>query len=45
MVQEEFGYVAKRRREVLFDRVAKDPLTSERLQERAQRYLLGSSKP
>ena len=45
MVQEEFVYVAKRRREVLLDRVAKDPLTSERLQDRAGRYLLGSSKP
>ena len=44
IVREEFGYVAERRGEVLFEKVAKDPLTSKRLQERAQRYLLSSSR-
>lgn len=44
IVREEFGYVANRRGEVLFEKVAKDPLTSHRLQERAQRYLLSSSR-
>jgi len=44
IVREEFGYVADRRGEVLFEKVAKDPLTSKRLQERAQRYLLSSTR-
>nr|WP_241728862.1 AIPR family protein [Nocardioides zeae] len=44
LVREEFAYVAERRGEVLFERVAKDALTSKRLQERAQRYLLGSAR-
>lgn len=44
IVREEFGQVARIRGEVLFDRVAKDPLTSRRLQERVQRYLLGTSR-
>lgn len=44
MVREEFVYVADRRGEVLFEKVAKDPLTSRRLQERAQRYLLSSAR-
>lgn len=42
IVREEFAYVAERRGEVLFEKVAKDPLTSQRLQERAQRYLLST---
>ena len=44
MVREEFEYVATTRGEVLLDRVAKDPATSRRLQERGRRYLLSSSK-
>lgn len=44
LVREEFAYVADRRGEVLFERVAKDPMTSSRLQERAQRYLLSSAR-
>ncbi|MFG1909436.1 AIPR family protein [Kribbella sp. NPDC048928] len=44
LVQEEFKYVAGRRGEVLLEKVAKDPMTSERLRERAQRYLLSSPR-
>ena len=44
IVREEFGHVARSRGEVLLDRVAKDPQTSKRLQERAQRYLHGTAK-
>lgn len=44
IVREEFVDVAGRRGEVLFEKVAKDPLTSKRLQERAERYLLSTSR-
>ncbi|WP_369815234.1 AIPR family protein [Aeromicrobium sp. Leaf289] len=44
LVREEFRYVAERKGEVLFERVAKDPFTSKRLQDRAQRFLLTSPR-
>lgn len=44
LVREEFEYVARARGEVLLDRVAKEPVTSSRLQDRGRRYLLSSAK-
>ncbi|WP_019145437.1 AIPR family protein [Aeromicrobium massiliense] len=44
IVREEFAYVQQRTGAVLLDRVAKDPLTSKRLQDRAQRFLRTSPR-
>jgi hypothetical protein len=44
MVREEFAEGARRRREVLFDRVAKDGNVTEQLLLRARNYLLSSSR-
>jgi hypothetical protein len=44
LVREEFEYVARTRKEVLLDRVAKDPSTSKRLQDRGRRYLLSTER-
>lgn len=44
MVREEFADGARRRREVLFDRVAKDRDVTEQLLLRARNYLLSTSK-
>lgn len=44
LVQEEFAYVAQSRGGVLLDRVAKDPFTSRRLQDRGKRFLFSSAR-
>lgn len=44
MIREEFADGARRRREVLFDRVAKDENVTEQLLLRARNYLLSSSR-
>lgn len=44
IVQDEFAAVARQTGEVLFERLAKNPETSRRLQERAVRYLSSSAR-
>lgn len=44
IVREEFAEGARRRREVLFDRVAKDPAVTDQLVRRAKTYLMSTSR-
>lgn len=44
IVRDEFARAASRRGEVLFEKIAKDPVISKSLQERSRRYLRGTSR-